>query len=43
VFGLQELVDLRICNGRIGAKVTALELAPITGHDWFQHFLPTVR
>ena len=42
-FGLQELVDLRICKGGIGAKVTALELAPIPGHDRFQNVLPTVR
>ena len=34
---------LRVCEGGVGAKVTALELAPIAGHDRFQHVLPTVR
>src|SRR5665811_2448463 len=31
-FGLLELVDLRVRKGGIGAKVTALELAPIPSH-----------
>jgi hypothetical protein len=42
VFGLQELVDLRICKGGIGSEVAALELALIPGHDRLQHVLPTV-
>jgi len=42
VFGLQELIDLWICKGRIGAKVTTLEPAPIAGHDRPQHVLPTI-
>ena len=42
-FGLLELVDLRVREGGVGAKVTALELAPIPGHDRLQHVLPTVR
>jgi len=42
VFGLQELIDLWICKGRIGSEVTAFELAPIPGHDRLQHVLPTV-
>jgi hypothetical protein len=42
LFVLQELVDLRVRKGGIGAKVTALELAPIAAHDRLQHVLPTV-
>jgi len=41
--GLLELIDLRICKAGIGAKVPALELAPIPGHDRLQNVLPTVR
>lgn len=36
-FGLQELVDLGVRKGGIGAEVAALELAPIAGHDRLQH------
>ena len=42
-FGLQERVDLRVRESGIGAEVAALELAPIAGHDRFEHVLPTVR
>jgi hypothetical protein len=42
-FGLQELVDLRVREGGIGAEVAAFELTSVAGHDRLNHLLPTVR
>src|SRR5258708_7941029 len=43
VFGLQELVDLGVGKGGIGAEVAAEATLPVTGHDRFEHVLPAVR
>ena len=40
--GFQELVNLRVCKGGIGAEIEARDLAPIARHDWFEHVLPAV-
>jgi len=42
VFGLQELVDRRVCKRGIGTEVAALELASVAGHDRLRHVLPAV-
>jgi hypothetical protein len=42
-FGLQELVDLRVCEGGIGAEVAAFELTSVAGRDRLNRLLPTVR
>ena len=43
VFGLQELVDLGVGKGGIGAEVAAEVALPVAGHDRFEHVLPAVR
>ena len=42
-FGLQELVDLGVGKGGIGAEVVAEVALPVAGHDRFEHVLPAVR
>ena len=42
-FGLQELVDLGVGKGGIGAEVAAEVALPVAGHDRFEHVLPAVR
>src|ERR1019366_1770958 len=42
-FGFEELVDLGIRKAGVGPKINARDLAPVTCHDWVEHFLPAVR
>ena len=42
-FGLQELVDLGVGKGGIGAEVAAKVSLPIAGHGRCEHVLPAVR
>ena len=42
-FGRQELVDLGVGKGGIGAEVAAEVALPVAGHDRFEHVLPAVR
>ena len=42
-FGRQELVDLGVGKGGIGAEVAAEAALPVTGQDRFEHALPAVR
>jgi hypothetical protein len=43
IFGLQDLVNLWVCEDGIGAVVPALELASVASHDRLHRFLTTVR
>ncbi len=42
-FGFQELVDLGVGKGGIGAEVAAEVALPVAGHDRFEHVFPAVR
>src|SRR6267142_6188476 len=42
-FRFQELVDLGVGKGGIGAEVAAEVALPVAGHDRFEHVLPAVR
>jgi hypothetical protein len=40
--GFEKLIDLRICETRVGSQIDARNLASISRHDWLQHAIPTV-